>query len=369
MPTTLTSVPDDCLSVVSGYIGFHSLPVASTVCKAWRGMVVLTRARALHRLSVAAAPAALVGSRQLLNTDEAREYLSLAPRPRSRRPDGRPYRGAPMDVDHGPPIFCTQQHHDAENLEKIFSPASARCVFRTVINEGGSFPFVIEINKYTGSVLVYEHPEVDDEGKEFGLFSNAQFNRFMKGRDVEQLTLLERYEPVGVFIGISCRYQGWGPPSRAQFGDSILLQMPVTDDVNPKYPYIAIGGSCKSFETPEPITRFFANISHHHSMPEVMLSERYVYLHAGATGLYSEGQSAVKYDKRNRKGVSCIHGGPYYVFSNHRDERDMGEGAWEFLMMFDNGPATMKRLEAVSKHVSPRLNSGPRSCGRDFGWL
>ena len=257
------------------FAGFHSLPNASIVSKTWHQTRALTAARARHKLSIEAMPAIPPGLRDLRATNVAREYLSLAPRPRSRRPDNRPLRGRQQPAhDDGPRTFVCGSWSD-KSLAKVFDQSYSRCVLRTSTDQHMTMTYVVEINKYSGQVLVYEHPREEDQ-KRLGI-QLCNGDNFMGSTDWAVLKLLEVYEPVGVFIGISS-LEDWSMQiGRPEFGDSIILQMPVSDHIRPQYDYVKIGRSCLSFTTPEPLTRYFAHIGNNHANINVALSSTYAY--------------------------------------------------------------------------------------------
>ena len=191
-------------------LGFHSLTAAATVSKTLsHAPDAATRAR--HRLTLGAIPALPPGKRDIRDRSCATEYLSLAPR---------------LDGAVGPrKLVCDTHDIDSKTLKSVFRTRHTRCVLRTVCRQGGMFPFIVEINKCRGEVLVYEHPSADANGEElpFGSPNGTQeFQWVMDRCSLDEMRVLECYEAAGVFFGTSCLSRE-SSIERPEFGGSILV--------------------------------------------------------------------------------------------------------------------------------------------------
>ena len=228
-------------------LGFHSLTAAATVSKTLsHAPDAATRAR--HRLTLDAIPDLPLGTRNIYDRSCASEYLSLAPR---------------LDGPAGPrKLVCDRLDIDSKTLKSVFRTRHTRCVLRTVCQQDCIFPFIVEINKCRGEVLVYEHPSADANGEKlpFGSPNGTQeFQWVMDRCSLDEMRVLECYEAAGVFFGTSCLSRE-SSIERPEFGGSILVQLSATNHIDPRYPYVFIGDCCRYFETTEPITRYFHNV-------------------------------------------------------------------------------------------------------------
>ena len=190
------------------------------------------------------------GPRNLRDRRLATEYLSLA---------------SPTDEGaQSRTIICSENYRydKHESLMAVFRRTNSRCVLRTVCERGSTFPFIVEINKCRGEVLVYEHPSADENGKALPFdYENGtqKFQWVMDRCNLDEMKVLETYEGAGVFIGSS--YLGRTPSNAPSFEGSILVQLSATNHTDPRYGYVFIGDDCRYFETPEPITRYFHHVS------------------------------------------------------------------------------------------------------------
>mmetsp|Transcript_3778 Transcript_3778/g.11368 ORF Transcript_3778/g.11368 Transcript_3778/m.11368 type:complete len:366 (+) Transcript_3778:548-1645(+) len=329
----MTSLPDDVETIIFGMVGFNALPNCSMVSKNWHANPALATARVRHRRSVDAMPA-VPTPRDLSDDRFAREYLSLAPQ--------RP----PPDGDCGPRtiVCCGYGEEGRDRLAAVFSPQNTRCVLRTVTNQAGEYPFIVEINKYTGEVLVYAHPRGPFDEDDYPIFDvrmdfaeyfhglvNGEPHEIMTPVDLDAMPVLERFQPVGVFIGICSKEYRDGDdihePDHVFYGDSILLQLAVSDQFDPaapEYRYVSLGGAVRWFTTPEPITRYFAYVTpNSHINFECWLSASNVYFHLPAN-VQLQGQPFPE-----------IIYYPRHAFKESNEDEARGEGIWELCSRFD----------------------------------
>jgi len=327
---TLTTIPGDALGVVQQFIGFHSSPAVSAVSTSLYKTEELAAARARQRLSLAAMPSLPSGPRDLRDRRLATEYLSLVPTTE----------GAQSRT-----IICAENYHcdDEQSLAAVLQRSCTRCVLRTSTDQGCKDTFIVEINKDAGEVLVYEHPDRDSFDYDRRSIDYDQTPRnldwVMQRVNLDEMTPLERYEAVGVFVGICCIKHYNQLPGPPKYGDSILLQLPVADHKKPQYEYVQIGDRCRRFATPEPLTRYFAHVGNNHANMEVALSERYVYFpffDRSGTVMY-----APRSDWRFR---SREQGPPYY------------EGAWEACYEWDVAGNNRQRLPSDNRHGGSNYN-------------
>ena len=124
------------------------------------------------------------------------------------------------------------------------------------------------------------------------------------------------------------------PRLTPQYGESILVQLPMTEAAKARFPYVLIGESCCSFSTPEPITRYFAMIDgYNHSHSQTMLSSTNVYV----PQLYVDlARHVVCYAPREMQVKTC------------RGEARRGETWWELFRRWDFPGA--KYLDTSVKH-------------------
>ena len=113
-------------------------------------------------------------------------------------------------------------------------------------------------------------------------------------------------------------YKTWRSP---HFGGSILLQMPVTDHDGQRYGYVFIGDCCRYFETPEPITRYFANVSGMSHQSEIALTATYAVFPTKERWHDDWGRS-MPYASR----AAFVD---FYRNHYERLESEHGEGVWE----------------------------------------
>ena len=348
------SLPEEVARIVLGYLGYHQTPAASEVCKTWHKSPALVAARVLRRRSLEAAPAS-VPRPWRIEAPGAREYLSL----------DTPSAPGENDVlyhlregEYGGEIAFHLERDD-----HLF-PTSQKILLRTRTDQCCTYSFVVVIDKTSGEVLVYEHPNEDDNGAEIEF--RAKQNFCLEGHklcfiretfspraqltvqtvEMGNLKLLERYEAVGVFVGFATFETGEGGLLerdmytgelilRPRFADSILVQLPMTDPAKPLYPYVRVGGSCCSFATPEPITRYFASIDGMNSShSQTMLSSTNAYYFKT-----SDDKLVVAYAPRD-------------TFRRSRSEGRLGETTWELLSAWNHPGA--KFLETLTKHPTAR---------------
>ena len=268
----LEKLPADVLGVAVGFLGFHSLAAASRVSKTLYELPDLTAARARHRLTLKAMPHGQGGERDLLDRSRATEYLSLGSATTTVVDYGF-QRLAPVVGPRA--LVCRERDYDS--VVDFFSPRYSRCVLRTKSDQGSFYTFIVDINKATGEVLIFDHPKPDDYyTRPHPQEMRTDFEELLQGLDLDTLTPLERYEAAGVFIGTTT---GFSPafPHAPEFGYSILLQLPVRDHTKPDYEYVYIGDRCRHFFPPEPLTRFFGRLNNNHSNQEVALSRNFMY--------------------------------------------------------------------------------------------
>jgi len=361
--TTFDSLPEDVMTAILGFVGFHHVPVASVVNKSWHQSSALTAARVLRRRSLEAAPAPVPGAWNVSSEEGAQEYLSLAPLSTFRSPHAKFF------------VLEDEYDRDGEELTSAFSSTNPYLMLRTVDDNGLDYSFIVVIDKSSGEVSVYEHPDVDESGKELEFSQKQNFSLSDDQRklnftdtwggektekvgslDLSELKLLERYEAVGVFVGVSRVRTGEGnliDGVGMELARSILVQMPVADPVNPRYPYVLIRGNCCAFVTPEPITRYFAHVDgHNHTHTHTLLSVTNAYFHGFWHGrdrpfVYAP-RATFKASRRESTGIE------YYDWRGSRVTRLRGEVVWEVRQSW-NLPVG-KHLETSIKHQNPSVS-------------
>mmetsp|Transcript_308 Transcript_308/g.1004 ORF Transcript_308/g.1004 Transcript_308/m.1004 type:complete len:368 (+) Transcript_308:190-1293(+) len=362
--TTFDSLPEDVMTAILGFVGFHHVPVASVVNKSWHQSSALTAARVLRRRSLEAAPAPVPGAWNVSSEEGAQEYLSLAPLSTFPSPHAKFF------------LLDNRYDRDGEELTSAFSSTNPYLMLRTVDDNGLDYSFIVVIDKSSGEVSVYEHPDVDESGKKIEFSQKQHFSlsddqrklnftdtwgggKFKKvgSLDLSELKLLERYEAVGVFVGVSRIRMGegnqWIDGVRMQLVHSILVQMPVADPVNPRYPYVLIRGNCCAFVTPEPITRYFAHVDgHNHTHSHTLLSVTNAYFHGFSHGrdrpIFYAPRATFNASRRESTGFE------YYNWQGSRVTRLRGEVVWEICSSrceSSNVPGG-KHLETSIKHQS-----------------
>ena len=329
----LEKLPGDILGVVVGFMGFHSFSAAVAVSKTLsQAPDAATRAR--HRLTLAAMPSLPSGPRNLRDRRLATEYLSLAP---------------PTDEgSQSRTIICSENYRydKHESLMAVFRRTNSRCVLRTVCERGSTFPFIVEINKCRGEVLVYEHPSADENGKALPFdYENGtqKFQWVMDRCNLDEMKVLETYEAAGVFIGSS--YLGRTPSNAPSFEGSILVQLSATNHTDPRYGYVFIGDDCRYFETPEPITRYFHHVSDMFHSNVVALTSTYALF---PEKCWSSGKLTIPYAPRTAFADS-------YGRSYASMEESAGEGVWEICQEcpHENFPMPHLSLPVTLHRFSP----------------
>ena len=273
----------------------------------------------------------------LTDRDGATEYLPLGATTTFINDFGRDL--LPADDLGGRPRALVCRERDYDSVVDFFSPRYSRCVLRTKSDQGSFYTFIVDINKATGEVLVFDHPKPDDY---YTRPHPIEMCTGFPAVDLDELIPLERYEAVGVFIGVTrmkenpLTHQYF--PHHAEFGDSILLQLPVRDHESPQYEYVYIGDRCRHFVAPEPIHRFFAHLGNNHANMEVALSSTFVYYPANM----------------NRQGVVIY--APRAAWSLLLNEREYGEGAWELCYEWDITGGKKAIKQTSRRHGGSRWN-------------
>ena len=314
----LEKLPGDVLGLVVGFLGFHSLPAASNVSKTLYELPDLTAARARHRLTLEAMPNRWGGERDLCDTNSPTEYLSLAPIvSRNRFPRGQ---NRPNVVYHQGRALVFKEYEE-ESLDDFFSPHLRRCLFPTWTDQGGYGAFIVDVDKDAGVVTVYQYPIEEANGEEIAYPERKNFEWILKGPpghfDLDGARVVERHEAVGVFVGLSRANHEIGYGTTPEYGDSVMLQLPVADHKNPQYDYIVIGESISQFTSPEPVTRYFSNIARNHAITDVALTSSLVIFPTCGCH-YAHRASLRDWDRQM-----------WYI------EEDQGESVWELCAEYD----------------------------------